>query len=312
MKNMLKDFDILEVENFINYVNKLKEDKKNYWAGKKTDEWFVGLFKKVKAENMVIDGKHITIQNIGISYDYIAYKNKMLLVYPETKMVFSEVYEGDDFSFTNENGIIAYKHKFANPFEKNLEKVIGLYCIIKNKRGNFITFLNKEEITKHRKVAKTDYIWKAWELEMMYKTIIKKAVRVHFDDTFTGLDEEDNKQIELEEFEFDLNVEKVRLAEMKTMQEVNEFNLMVKACNGSKKEKTELQELAKTKSKEIGDAFKKKYIETFSKIAQKTTEEEVREFGKEWIKDFPNKTYECEKLTAESKRRIGEIKPKDV
>jgi hypothetical protein len=31
----------------------------------------------------------------------------------------------------------------------------------------------------------------------MYKTIIKKAVKVHFNDVFTGLDETDNEQIDL-------------------------------------------------------------------------------------------------------------------
>lgn len=128
----------------------------------------------------------------------MAYKQKMINSYPDSTIDFSEIYAGDEFSFEKNNGVISYKHKFSNPFSKDTSNIIGLYCIIKNKRGEFLTLLNKQEIDKHRKVAKTDFIWQSWELEMMYKTIIKKSTRIHFEDVFKDMNEEDNKQVDLD------------------------------------------------------------------------------------------------------------------
>lgn len=206
IKKGLPEYNEAEVSNYLIYLDKIANEKvkengvyvkKNPWFENVKDDTLIYYFKRVKKENLQLDGKHITIQKTGLSYDYIAYKNKMLLSYPETKMFFSEVYEGDEFYFKNDSGKISYTHTFANPFSKDTNKIIGLYCVIKNKRGEFLTILNKDEINKHRKVAKTDSIWSSWELEMMYKTIIKKAVKVHFDDIFTGLEEIDNEQSDL-------------------------------------------------------------------------------------------------------------------
>ncbi|MCH7690785.1 MAG: recombinase RecT [candidate division Zixibacteria bacterium] len=58
--------------------------------------------------------------------------------------------------------------------------------------------LSKEDIEKHRKVARTDYIWQAWPKEMALKTVIKKACKQHFDDIYEGINEMDNENYDLD------------------------------------------------------------------------------------------------------------------
>ena len=51
--------------------------------------------------------------------DYHTYKNKLLEVYPESKIDIQLVFEKDNFSFSKENGKIIYQHKILEPFAKN-------------------------------------------------------------------------------------------------------------------------------------------------------------------------------------------------
>lgn len=234
MEILLKDYNKENVNLYIDYIKQLKNAKKqnketkdweykNEWIIKKKDEELANYFKIVDKEGLFIDGKHITLTSKGITFDYIAYKNKMLLTYPESKIVFSEVYKDDIFNFSDDNGVITYSHKFANPFNKNIKNIIGLYCIIKNRRGDFITFLTVDEIEKHRKIATTDHIWHNWYLEMCYKTIIKKASKVHFDDVFTTLNEEDNKTINLENpLNIDIDI-KQKIEEIDNIEDLKKF-----------------------------------------------------------------------------------------
>lgn len=173
------------------------QDLKNPWMSYKTPQQLADYFKRVAKEGLVFDGKHVTLQSTGISYDYVAYKNKMLLAYPESKVDVSLVYEGDDFMVNKDSGEIKYEHIIKNPFAQKQESVIGGYCVIKNKRGEFLTLLSAEDIQKHRKVAKTDYIWKEWFKEMALKTVIKKACKTHFDDIYGEIEEMDNENYDL-------------------------------------------------------------------------------------------------------------------
>lgn len=66
--------------------------------------------------------------------------------------------KADVFSFSKENGVVSYSHQMADPFGHKEEDIIGGYCIIKNKRGEFITTLSRDEINKARRVAKTQTI----------------------------------------------------------------------------------------------------------------------------------------------------------
>lgn len=204
IKEQLKNFDKNTVDLYIKYVTNLKTEKakdgtfKNYWATKKDDEFYVDCFKKIESTGLHFDGKHISIQSNGISYDYVAYKNKMLLAYPESMLDVNLVYKDDEFSVDKKSGKVEYIHKIANPFGHKDEDIMGGYMVVKNKRGEFFTSLSLEEIDKCRRVAKTDTIWKQWFSDMCLKTIIKKAVKLHFDDVFKEMEEEDNKNYDLE------------------------------------------------------------------------------------------------------------------
>lgn len=191
-------------EQFASYVIKLETETdkegrlKNPWMKGRKEEEMVALFNRVAEDGLVFDGKHITLQSTGISYDYVAYKNKMLLAYPESKVDVSLVYKDDTFSVAKESGNVIYTHTVANPFSQVDNDIVGGYCVIKNKRGEFLTLLSKEDIEKHRKTAKTDYIWRAWPVEMALKTIIKKAVKLHFADVYEKIEDTDNDNYSLE------------------------------------------------------------------------------------------------------------------
>ena len=196
--DLLKDQNQEQAETFASYCIRLAMDIKNPWMKTKTADNMAILFKRVAKDGLVFDGVHITLQSTGISYDYVAYKNKMLLVYPESKVDIGLVYEGDSFNVAKESGNIIYSHTILDPFNHDENKLKGGYCIIQNKRGEFLTTLSKEEIDKHRKVARTDYIWKQWFTEMALKTLIKKACKQHFADVYENIEQIDNDNYDLE------------------------------------------------------------------------------------------------------------------
>lgn len=200
---LLKNSDVQQATKFASYIVRTANEKKNGsfknpFMQKKTEQQMADLFLRVEAEGLVFDGVHITLQSTGVSYDYKAYRNKMLNVYPESKIDVGLVYKGDDFSFVKDSGKVTYHHTLKSPFEQADGNITGGYCVIKNKRGEFLTLLSSAEIAKHRKVAKQDYIWKAWFKEMCMKTIIKKACSVHFDDMYHKINDMDNENIDVE------------------------------------------------------------------------------------------------------------------
>ena len=190
-------------EIFDQYVKDLQNDAKNFWTKSKTPDFWTDCYNKIKASGLEFNPRHITINSNGVSYDYVAYKNRMLLAYPESEIDVSLVYAGDDFSFSKADGKVTYHHQLANPFNHEEKNIIGGYCVIKNKRGEFLTTLSKLEIEKAKKVAKTQAIWNSWYAEMCLKTVIKKAVKFHFDDIYTAMEEEDNKQYDLSQAQED-------------------------------------------------------------------------------------------------------------
>ena len=227
---LLKDYNSEDVEKFSSYCIRLllEKDKKtgkqkNFWIQNKSDEEMARLFKRVAKDGLVFDGVNITLQSTGISYNYIAYKNKMLLAYPESIIDVSLVYQGDEFRLAKESGGILYTHNIDNPFSQNEQSIIGGYCVIKNKRGEFITLLSKADIDKHRKVAKTDYIWKNWFKEMALKTLIKKACKQHFMDVYQNIENNDNDNYELDNpIELDLKYKK-EIDEIKTIPALKKY-----------------------------------------------------------------------------------------
>lgn len=208
IKSQLAKYDAEKVEKYINYLNHLKNEKtkdkktnqwvdKNPWVPKRSDVALATYYKNVADDGLDFDGKHITLQSTGVSYDYVAFKNKMLLVYPESLVDVQLVHKGDDFAFKKISGKVEYTHKINDPFGN--PELSGCYCVIKNNRGEFLTMLSMSDIAKHRKVAKTDYIWDAWFDEMVIKTVIKKACKTHFQDIFQTMETLDNEQNDLEQ-----------------------------------------------------------------------------------------------------------------
>jgi len=201
----LTNYDLEKVAIYTNYLSKLQTSKnkdktlKNPWMKYKTKNDLVSYFKAVAYDRMNFDGVHITLQSTGVSYDYVAYKNKMYLVYPESLIDTALVYADDSFRFEKQSGKVIYTHAINNPFNQDQNNIIGGYCVIKNKRGEFITLLSTNIIEKHRKVASTDTIWRAWFHEMCFKTLIKKACKQHFADIFQNIETLDNENYDLEQ-----------------------------------------------------------------------------------------------------------------
>jgi len=203
---LLENEDTEHVDAYSSYCQRIatETDKKtgqlkNPFMKTKSAKQLADLFKRVKKEGLVFDGKHVTLQSTGISFDYIAYKNKMLLAYPESMIDVGVVKTGDTFTLENEDGKIKYKLTIAEPFKTaDSNSIEGAFCIIKNKRGEFSTLLSKEDIQKHKRVAKTSMIWDTWFKEMVLKTVIKKGCKYHYDDIFEGMNTIDNESIDLD------------------------------------------------------------------------------------------------------------------
>ena len=135
--------------------------------------------------------------------------------------------------------------------------------------------LNKEEIEKHRKVAKTDFIWKAWPLEMMYKTIIKKATRIHFEDVFKEMNEEDNKSIDpgtLSLYRILLETQNNTISENL----INEFVYKLVKDNG--------EELSRSEKRKISKLDKKYHLD--QNIIENI--EEAQDYATQWLWTYNN------------------------
>lgn len=232
---LVKYSDLQEVNNYIAYLFALKNDKnrdgqlKNKWVEKVGDGSYIQVFKKVSKEGLNIDGDMVTLQFRGkllVSYNYQAYKNKVLLIYPETLFDVQTVSNLDTFSFRKNNGKVLYNHEFGDPF--NTEKdIIGAYCIIKNKRGEFIEILNLEDISKMRNVAKTQYIWNEWFGEMVIKSVTKRACKRHFKDLVGEIDEIDNDNYELENVSVDHEMQ-TKINNCETVEELQDLYDLIK------------------------------------------------------------------------------------
>lgn len=121
---------------------------------------------------------------------YKAFKNKIYMVYPESEIDVQIVREGDDFNFAKESGSVIYSHSFSNPFED--KPIVGAYCVIKNKRGEFLELLNKRDYDEMQKSSKTPRTWQQWPSEFWRKSVIKRACKTHFNDITNKLEEQDN------------------------------------------------------------------------------------------------------------------------
>lgn len=156
-----------------------------------------------------------------VSYNYQAYKNRVLNIYPETLFDIQIVQKGDDFSFRKENGKVIYSHKINDPFNPQPE-IVGVYCIIKNKRGEFLETLNMTDIEKMRNVAKTKNVWDEWFSEMALKSVIKRACKRHFKDITQNIESIDNENTDLNRVSFDEEIQK-KIDEAQTIAELGKL-----------------------------------------------------------------------------------------
>lgn len=221
----------IEVDIYTKYLNKLKIETnkqgqlKNAWFKYFTEDQAIGLFNKVSLDNLFIDGETITLTFKGsviVTYDYQAYKNRMLNAYPESMIDVQNVYEGDTFSFKKNSGKVIYTHDLNDPFSTTEKKIIGSYCIIKNSRGEFIETLNLTEINKMRNVATTKNIWDLWFGEMCLKSVIKRACKRHFKDKFENIEKLDNENYNLDNVETPFDIQK-EIDNCKTNEELNQL-----------------------------------------------------------------------------------------
>ena len=95
-----------------------------------------------------------------------------------------------------------------------------------------MTTLSKADFEKHKKVAKTAYIWNAWYPEMCMKTLIKKACKVHFNDIYEKIEDQDNEQNDLEL----VNVEQDWRDQIDVIETVEELRVFAKANQGKGKD----------------------------------------------------------------------------
>ena len=203
----IRESDQIHIDNYITYLKFLENEKekdkktpKNPWYQYLNEDQLIDLYKKVSADNVFIDGETITIGFRGkllITYNYQAYKNLVLNVYPETTFDMQNVHEGDTFSFNKENGKVIYSHKINNPFDLD-KQIIGCYCIMKNSRGEFLETLNMQDIEKMKAVAMTKNIWNDWQSEMVLKSVIKRACKRHFRDIIVNVEKIDNENNDLD------------------------------------------------------------------------------------------------------------------
>lgn len=208
VEKALEGEDSYKVDSLKGHIENLRDAKNKSgdyickWLSFLKPEQVVVLYKRAINHNLFIDGKNVVIENRGgkiqLSYSYIAYKNKLLGIYPEAKIDFGVVYKGDDFSIAKENGNVFYSYKANDPFNNNDDLVIGVYCIIKIGTGDFFITLDRKELNQLRKKATTDNIWSDWFKDMCIKSAIKKLVSKHFEDTYRDLNEEDNQTISIE------------------------------------------------------------------------------------------------------------------
>lgn len=214
MRQLLKGYDSNKVDIFISYIESLKLEKdksgklKNWWAAKQTDKQYADLFKKVYETGLYIDGDSVTITFRGkmlVTYDYHAYKNKIINSYPDTIFDFGIVYKGDEFSFKKDSGKVIYSHLIKDPFN-NKKEIIGAYGIIKNSRGEFIELLNMSDIQKMKNTSQMKNIWDAWFDRMVLKSVIKRICTVHFKDIVSNIEVMDNETNEPERATFDETV----------------------------------------------------------------------------------------------------------
>lgn len=217
--------DSPKIQTYISHLKELETAKNkdgknvNYWFKDLTENQAIELYLKVLYDGLYIDGSTISLGYRGginpkfiITYNYQAYKNKLLIAYPETTFDIQLVKENDVFEGRKENGKVIYKHILTSPFDSS-KKILGGYCVIKNNRGEFLETIDMQEIEKMRNASLMPSIWKEWFSEMVYKSLLKRACKRSFNDLVVNIESMDNENYELENVSVDYTwQEKIKAA----------------------------------------------------------------------------------------------------
>lgn len=208
--NLLERFKELEqieqVEQSIAYVSKMigtkKKDDKGNWVPKYNfnQGWLIVAIGECIEAGFGLDGINYVISgNSMYMPTYHAFKNKIYKVYPESQIDIQIIREDDEYSFAKESGSVIYTHSISDPFKSNESNIIGAYCVIRNKRGEFLETLNQTDFNKMKNSSKNPRLWDKWLSEFWKKSVIKRACKTHFHDITTTLEEQDNKVIGIKE-----------------------------------------------------------------------------------------------------------------
>lgn len=192
-----------DVERFLSYVSAERRAEANKDANKRpvtgntADELadialkFYGLGLVVDGINVVVTGKRMAMVT------YHGYKNKVLQVYPESAFDIQLVREGDTFNVAKESGAVEYSHQINDPFGN--KAIVGAYCVIKNKRGEYLELLNSHDYEEMKSASKQSFLWNKWPSEFWLKSVIKRACKRHFNDITAEIDKVDNEDYGLQE-----------------------------------------------------------------------------------------------------------------
>lgn len=127
--------------------------------------------------------------------DYKGYIYKVKEADPSFEPTVALVYKGDTFTFSREDGKATYKHVVANAFEDSPANIVGIYCYMKTDKGSWIDVMSHKELMKVKAQSKmvTGAIWSTWELEMLKKSMVRRALKNKFNEAIAELDAIDNK-----------------------------------------------------------------------------------------------------------------------
>lgn len=183
------------INKFVGYIDSINKKDKNgkdlSFGISVTD--FVKLYTKYKNIGIEVDGVNAVVSGFNrVFITWVGYKNKVLSVYPESEFDTQLVRENDTTMFSKESGAVVYSHTIADPFSSN-KGIIGSYCVIKNKRGEFLETLGLDDYNNMKKSAMMNATWETWESEFWLKSVIKRACKRHFNDVVAEIEKVDNE-----------------------------------------------------------------------------------------------------------------------
>ncbi len=184
------------VRKFVAYINAERRAEATKDANKRpitnnTADELADIALKFNNLGLTVDGVNVVITGKRMAMvTYHGYKNKVLQVYPDAEFDLQLVREDDTFSVAKESGAVQYSHQINDPFGN--KNIIGAYCVIKTRRGEFLELLNAHDYEEMKNASKQSFLWNKWSSEFWLKSVIKRACKRHFNDITAEIDKMDN------------------------------------------------------------------------------------------------------------------------